>query len=506
MSDETTQRPDSRPNVLLVITDQQRSDSMSFAGHPAVHTPNLDAMAGQGTWFRNAYTTHPTCTPSRGAILTGRYPSSHGARMTGMVLPESERTLPAILRDSGYDTASFGKLHFAPMGDYPDSPSREQAPLWRDGARPIECDYYGFDRIINFGGHGWGVYGDYREWLHRKDPSAPAALEALGNLDARLSYPDGQSDMCRFPLPAELHHTSALAEVASDYLREAHSRPFFATVSFSDPHHPFCPPAEYGDKYDPSDMPAPIGADADDFAAWPPHFRGAYRGRIGQFSGGGMDYASVPPETVRRARSLTCGMVELIDVAMGRILGTLDETGLARDTIVVFCADHGDLLGDHGFMYKGPFHWDGVIRVPFIWRCPGRIAQSGSVANVASTLDITPTILDVCGVDQEPGIEGLSVRGFLGGEGGYPRDEALTENDDDYVGERLRTLTTDDWKLTAYAGREYGELYDRRNDPDETRNLWHESNYRAARDEMRLRLLDHVMRSQDRLPVQIWYA
>jgi len=498
-----------RPNVLLIMTDQERGDSLGCAGHPAARTPNIDALAAAGVRFSRAFTVHPTCTPSRGAIFTGRYPSSHGARMTGMILPETERTLPQILREGGYETILFGKPHFAPMGDYDGCPSREMRRLWQDRARPIERDYYGFDRVVFFGGHGHGVWGRYREWLGERDPGAEVALRRgplpMPGLPEGY-YPDGLRDMFPYPLPAELHHSTALADLAEAYLRGRHERPFFAVVSFPDPHHPFCPPREYADRYDPADMPAPIPADQDDFRGWPPHFGTAYRGKTGPFSGGGgFDYSAIPERAMRRARALTCGMVELIDAAIGRILRALDDAGLAQDTVVIFCSDHGDYLGDHGFLYKGPLHWDGLLNVPFIWRWPTRI-QPRVEPGIASTLDVTPTVLDLCGASAEQGNEGISLAPFLRGEAAYPREEALTENDDDYLGERLRTLVVDRWKMTVYAGRPYGELYDRRDDPMERRNLWDDPGCRAVRDDLRLRLLDHLLRSQDRLPPQRWYA
>ncbi|HPC43668.1 MAG TPA: sulfatase-like hydrolase/transferase [Candidatus Latescibacteria bacterium] len=499
-----------RPNVLLIMTDQQRADSLGCAGHPAVRTPHIDGLAASGVRFDCAYTTHPTCTPSRGAIFTGRYPSSHGARMTGMILPESERVLPAVLREHGYETALFGKPHFAPMGDYADCPSREMRHLWNDGAHPIEGDYYGFENVVFFGGHGPGIWGHYRDWLRERDPAAERVIENAsgdGGYMRAGAYEDGLADMFRSPLPAELHPTSALGEMVSDYLRRRHEKPFFLVASFSDPHHPFAPPSEYADRYDPGDMPIPVPPDSDGFRTFPPHFGRAYRGQSGMFSGGGhVDYSAIPPAAMLRARALTCGMVELIDAAVGNILRTLDETGLRRSTVIVFCSDHGDFLGDHGFLYKGPMHWDGLTRVPFIWNLPGALREGVTESGVASTLDVTPTVLDLCGIPPEPGIEGISLAPYLRGQETYARDEALTENDDDYLGERLRTLVTGEWKITAYAGRPWGELYDRVNDPHETRNLWDDPAFRGPRDEMRLRLLDHLMRREDRLPVQRWYA
>ena len=393
---------DTRPNVLLIVTDQQRGDMLGCAGYP-VRTPNIDALAESGVRYRNGFTTHPTCTPSRSTMLTGRYPSSHGARMTGMILRETEVTLPTVLSAAGYETASFGKLHLAPFGPSPDEncPSRELHWLWDDADEPpIAGDYYGFQKVAFAGGHGNGVWGGYRDWLRER-----GALERLRERPPQ--YPDGSSDMFPYPLPAELHHSTWLGEITEDYLREPSDRPFFAMVSFPDPHHPFCPPAEYAGRYDPADMPAPIPADDDDFADWPPHYHRAFHGEIERYSGGGtIDLSSLPAALFRRGRALTAAMIELIDNAVGRITAALDDTGLRENTVVIYCADHGDFLGDHGFMYKGPFHWNGLLNVPYVWSHPGNICPRDIEGEVGSTIDIAPTVLDMCGVEQPDGVEG----------------------------------------------------------------------------------------------------
>jgi arylsulfatase len=428
--------------------------------------------------------------------------------MTGMILPETERMLPEMLRSAGYETASFGKLHFAPFGPSPveNCPSRELRWLWENSdTSPIEEDYYGFDRVEFCGGHGVAPWGHYRDWLRSQDADLESRLNDLSRTPSE--FPDGLRDGWSTALPAHLHHSSWLGDIVGDYVREKRDNPFFAVVSYPDPHHPFAPPLEYADRYSASDMPSPVPPDEDDYAAWPPHFRQAYHGEIPRYSGGGsIDFSSLTDDAYRRIRALTAAQIELIDDSIGSIVTSLEDAGVRENTIIAFCSDHGDLLGDHGFVYKGPFHWDGIIRVPMVWNCPSRIVQQEPGSLVASHVDITPTLLDMCGVDGHPGIQGASIAGYLAGTDEYPRTAALTENDDDYVHERLRTMTTSEWKLTVYAGREYGELYDRVNDPGETRNLWDDHYRRGIRDDLRLALLDLVLDTQDRMPEQVWYA
>ena len=161
----------------------------------------------------------------------------------------------------------------------------------------------------------------------------------------------------------------------------------------------------------------------------------------------------------RRTPSRRYGMTTLMDDAIGRILDTLEQTGLAENTIVVFLSDHGEYMGDHGFLGKG-FHYDCVIRTPLIFAGPDIKQQR--ISEVESVLDIAPTLLDMVGVGEPEGTQGISLKEALNGAEA-PRDAVMTENDDDFGPMYVRTLTTKDWKLTCYLNQPLGELYDRKN-------------------------------------------
>jgi arylsulfatase A-like enzyme len=202
--------------------------------------------------------------------------------------------------------------------------------------------------------------------------------------------------------------------------------------------------------------------------------------------------------------ALTCGMIAMIDDAVGALLDALDETGLAKNTVVVFNTDHGDFLGDHGMLLKGPLHFQGLIRVPFLWADPGR-PSAPVVDALSSTIDVAPTILARAGITPFNGIQGRDLAGALAGaEAG--REALLIEDDANraYLGfetaPRLRTLVTRRYRLSVYLDETWGELYDLRADPLEMHNLWDDAGHAATRDGLIRQLLHEVMRADDRSP------
>jgi arylsulfatase len=213
----------------------------------------------------------------------------------------------------------------------------------------------------------------------------------------------------------------------------------------------------------------------------------------------------------------TYGMISNIDVSVGRVLDALEELGLRENTLIVYLSDHGDLMGDHWLQQKGPFHFDGLIRVPFIWSWPDHILPGRVNSNIVSMLDFAPTILDLCGVPipegpkpvepflplEHPPWPGPSLRPILEGSEEPVRDSALLDQDDDHLGIRLRTLVTERYRLSWYAGQPFGELFDLQEDPSELHNLWEDPGYYSVRHELTARLLDQVIMSDSRLPRQL---
>jgi len=484
-----------RPNIIVILCDQLRADALGFMGNGIVKTPNLDRLAREGTVFAQAFVTQPTCTPSRASLLSGCYPSTLRSRMVGCYTPDDPRFLPRVLRDRGYRTASIGKIHLVPQRAEPWAVARTQRRLG-------VFDYYGFQEVDLVNGHGDRCFGpQYTAWIRAKVPD----LES--RLSWRRCYAPGIRESYTYELPAEVHSSNYIGERVVSFLRNAASehQPFFLHVSFPDPHPPFAVPEPYASMYCPAEMPPPIPPVTDSVDPPPLHLD-VYFARNLRMKGqkGSRDRViGTKPEHYDRystadwqqVKALYYGMITLVDENVGRILTTLRETGLSDSTTVVFTSDHGDYLGDHGMYGKG-LPYDGALHVPLVFSGVG--AMPGQrVEEVTSLLDVTPTILDIAGVEEPEGVQGVSLRQVLAGEEKTTRRAVLTENDDDFVPMRMRVLTTADWKLVIYAGEDFGELYDRRNDPAEIHNLWSNTDYAMQRAELYEMLMEEILCSLD---------
>ena len=472
-------------NILLITTDQQRADSLGVYGNAVCNTPNLDRLAAQGTRFTGARCQNPYCQPSRATILTGTYPSTHGVTTVGVDLPadQHDRSVATILHQHGYRTALFGKAHFASA--FPTYPTRQPESV--EGSALVTEDwkgpYWGFEHaeLVLFGHNirlapamgGWNwCFGPPPFGLHHArdlfrdgQDRGRERLRLMQPEAATRSWPDVQT--WHSALPAEDHSSTWIADKAAEWLSRADS-PFFAWVSFCDPHHPMDPPAPWADMYKPADaartllQPAPR-----DLEGKPPIHKAwaaGLRGTAYEWANPGG--ARLKPEQIAIMAAGYYGMVSLIDAQVGRLLAVLDERGLADDTLVIFTSDHGELLGDHRMLFKGPVHYEGLLRVPLLVR-GGGFDHAAVVADPVGLIDLAPTMFEAAGVAIPNWIEGrpLTAR---------PRDFVLTENDHE-AGFRvsLRTITTERYKLTRYVGREgMGELYDLQDDPHELVNMW----------------------------------
>jgi arylsulfatase A-like enzyme len=292
-------------------------------------------------------------------------------------------------------------------------------------------------------------------------------------------------------------------------------QPFCLMCSIQEPHPPFAPPAPYCYAYDPAQVPAPLGREGelDDLA---PHFRLMVETPLTTSGNKGQPMKATAPYYAECAAHYY-GLIEMLDHQVGRVLDALHASGLAKDTIVLFVSDHGEALGDHGLWGKGPYHFDGVIRVPFLVHWPGHTAPGSVHDGVTSFLDLAPTILDMASVPvpegaapqrpEAPGAPpawpGRSLVAVLEGRDTATGTSALVEMDEDYLGFKMRTLVTERYRLTTYPGQPYGELFDLANDPHELHNLWHDPGCRGLRDELRLQLLDKIVETDISLPRQI---
>ena len=529
-----------RPNFLIFITDQFHPDCLGYAGHPMVRTPNLDDLAAGGMIFTRMYTSQPLCMPARASMFTGLTPRGHGVRMNGIPLDPSIPTFTDALSQAGYHTHCCGKIHLhvaqspngVPLDEVTTADFPESGPLWRSGRiADLPRPYYGLESIDFVNGHGGGSYGHYLTWLTEEHPDEahlffdsvplqpPSSAFSLSN---RQSY--------KWALPAELHPMTWIADRAIGFLNRAgrqrqrqagdrvtDARPFCLMCSIQEPHPPFAPPAPYCYDYDQADVPPPVGR-VGEYDDLPPHFRMMYETDI-VTSGtkGGQPMKLTTPYRAECAAHYY-GLIEMLDYQVGRVMESLRANGLEKDTAVIFVADHGEALGDHGMWGKGPYHFDSVIRAPFLVSWPDQILPGSVNDDPISLLDLAPTILYIAGVPipERPVPARLEAPGapsawpgrsllphLLGRDDVACEPYALVEMDEDYLGFKMRTLVTERHRITCYSGREYGELFDLAEDPQELHNLWDDPDRRAMRDELRLLLLDRLMQTDISVPRQL---
>jgi len=446
-------------NLLILTTDQHRADCVGCYGNGIVRTPAIDRLAGEGVRFTRHYVQAPQCVPSRGSMLTGRYPHVHRAFTNRYRLPDREQTIARVLNERGYLTASIGARPFAPNN--------------ATG---------GFQRIFG-------------------DPEHEAALKKAGWTGAKVAEYEAKlkETFQAYPVPwgEELDSSSVTADLAVEFLRQNRGRPFFVQVNFHRPHHPFDPPRPYAGMYDSAEFPKPHRR-ASEFANKPPEHQRALEGTAG------FDLRKMTDADLHRITSYYYGSITLTDKCIGRILDELEKLGLAGSTLVVFNSDHGEMLGDHGLLFKGGYMYDEVLHVPLVVRFPGTLPAGKVVEPFTQEIDQMPTLLALLGAPAPEGVQGRSLLGLV-------PDVAATFRSPSTAGQRwdetvyaefpaTKMVRTRDWKLVYYAGRPYGELYDLRSDPHELDNLWNDAGRAAAKQEMMARLANWLIASHDPLP------
>ncbi|MEL7114080.1 MAG: sulfatase-like hydrolase/transferase [Pseudomonadota bacterium] len=518
-----------RPNFLYIMTDQHRADWLGCAGHPVVKTPHIDALAATGTRFTDFHVASPICMPNRASFMTGRMPSQHGLRYNGCWLPRTANTFVDVLAAAGYRTATIGKSHLQPftrrpaphLPDPDDTPPRLIEEAWSTAPDPraedpalyesdtpvaVETPYFGFDHVAFASSHGDRGGEHYAQWMRAHVPECEALWDRANELPHNYNCPQA----FRTPVPEELYPTAWIGDQAIDYIKGAadDTAPFFAFVSFPDPHHPFNPPGRYWDMYDPDDFALDLPFEAHENPppplAW---LEENYRAGGGQFTA--QTVTRVDDQGLKEAMALTAGMITMIDDQVGRIVAALKASGQYENTVIVFNSDHGDYLGDFGLLLKGVMPFRSITQVPMIWSDP-RDRSAHETAALASTIDIGPTILDRVGLTPFRGTLGQSFLGAL--DGGDHREDVLIEFNDGAAKlgfetpARVRTLRTPEWRFSVYADQPWGELYDLSADPNETRNLWDSPAHREVRGDLALRLSHRLTRQMDESPRSVLIA
>ena len=486
-----------RPNILLITSDQQHPRTVGALGNPRIRTPSLDRLVGEGTSFDRAYAANPVCSPSRASILTGQYPSRHGCWNIGVALPQQAATVSGALAYNGYRTSLFGKAHFQPVlseGSFEAPPHIFNRDFWRTWNGP----YYGFQQVQMVHGHAdepssQGMH--FGAWLVDQ------------GVDPELFFgPRGHHREGSWDLPEEYHYTRWTADRTIDFLesraRAADGAPFFSWCSFQDPHNSYLAPEPWASMYDPEKMPDFVRRDGemDDKTLlhrcattndWSLLGTGTTSnpfdsGKVVQSLG--WTTREIGEERAKRWVATYYGMVSLMDHHIGRILDTLDRLDLTRNTILIFTSDHGDYLGNHGLWFKGPLHYEDIIRLPFIVRWPGHVPEDSRTDSLISLVDLAPTLLEATGTDELPAMQGVSQLDTWRHPERSQRAWCLIENRAEptiYV----KTLVTEKYKLNYNLSTDEGELYDLEADPCEFTNLFSDPSYSAQSSAMLKQLL-----------------
>jgi len=527
-------------NILFITTDQQRHDALGCNGGRIARTPVADRLAAEGIVFRRAYNQNTVCMPARSTMLTGQYVRTHGVVANGVPLPVDAPSIAAHLKQAGgYRTALLGKAHFEPAFDM--DGRYEQTRRWRRG----DTGYWrGFDTSIqaaHVGSFGGRAIQHYGRWLQEHHPEWLGSFAPL--LGATPGGDTGAPETMNNPIPRELYHTDWLADLAISHLDGySDADDWFVWLSFPDPHHPWDPPAGELGRVPWRDLELPPGHPGSPeaiekvLAGKPAHWLACWKGTYTNQEGGPGSFRpqSLTHDQIREVNAKVHVMNELIDEACGRVLAHVAARGWLEDTDVFFTTDHGEMQGDYGLLYKGPFHTDSLMRLPLIWR-PAASAgiAPAEVSDPVGQLDLAPTFCRIAGVPIPDWIEG---RPLPTADGQGTHERVLCEWDSQFPahGMHLRSIYRDGWLCTAYErstggkpngleknpfvqrmlgdrllqpiaiqydGTE-GELYDTQADPHQWHNLWDDPARRSLRDDLVADLYDSLPRETRRLDVE----
>ncbi len=450
---------DRHPNVLFILCDDIRWNAMSCAGHPYLKTPNIDRIANEGVRFENMFCTTSLCSPSRASILTGLYAHSHGVRDNFTELPSNLTHWPQRLREEGYETAYMGKWH---MGEDNDMPR------------------WGFDYFVTH--KGQGKYFD-TEWNfngHRREV-------------------------------VKGYYTKIITDMALFWMKQNHAgKPWALCVGHKAPHSFYTPEEKYAHTFDNVRVPYPDTAfHLDDKPAWIKERLYTWHGIYGPLFEWRKKFPDDRPEAVKDFERMVhayWGTILSVDDSVGRLYRFLEDTKQLDNTIIVFMGDNGLLEGEHGMVDKRAAH-EPSLRIPLLVRYPG-LPKGKVVAQQALTLDIAPSLLELCGAPPLPNIHGRSwVKLVREGDPAWRKAwfyEYNYEQQFPYT-PNVRAVRTDEWKYIHYPhgdsgkDRHMAELYNLKNDPDEDRNLIADPRYAGKVAELQAELA-RLMRDTGLVP------
>ena len=444
-------------HIILIMTDQQRFDTIAGWGHDHMVTPNMDRLAQEGVSFRQAYCPGATCITSRAAIFTGMYPHNTGAytfQDWG-----NHRTWIQDLADHGYRCVNIGKMHFSPR-DVPGGFHERvivENPTNRNLASGSVDDDWG--RYLSF--HG-------QERPNERHVSDPNWMQRHQGVPWHLEE--------RF------HSDVFIGDSAVSWIRSYQGgKPVFLQIGFTGPHEPWDPLPRHLDLYADKAMPPAVlrEGELDDK---PPQHLAHLNFHANTNHESRIDLRGANDADIAHMKRHYFAKITTVDEQLGRVLSALEDRGWLDESLLIFCSDHGELLGDHGLAYKW-LMYDPIVHVPLIIRHPASVGNPSGVDDLVSLMDLGPTVLQAAGVDVPDYVEGRSLLPYLSGNAITPREFVFCEDNYQVM---MRSATH---KLVYYIGQASGELYDLTHDPSELWNLWENPDHA----QMKTQLLNQLL-------------
>ncbi|GAB5375547.1 MAG: sulfatase-like hydrolase/transferase [Acuticoccus sp.] len=450
-----------RPNIILIMTDQQRYDTIAALGHPYVDTPNIDRLVKEGTTFTNCHITAASCVPCRASLFKGYYPHTTGVLANGQPW---QRTWVETLAQSGYRCVNIGKMHTIPY----DAPAGfHERYVVENKDRYLEGRWYFDEWDKALAAHG--LVKQQREQYRQRDDYR----ERLGAFE--------------WELPEHLHSDVFVGNMARWWVDTyPKTEPLFLQVGFPGPHPPYDPTPEMVEKYmTRNDLPCPQPSAAE-LANLPSALKEKRQHDVE------VDHDSVAwsldpsPDQMRRLWAHYLANVEMIDKSVGELMASLEAQGYLDNAVVFFCSDHGDCMGDHGLIQKWSMY-EAITRVPLIAWSPGRFAADRREDGLCQLFDLGPTILELAGCPVPDSFEAESLLPAMENRDWTPRDHVFCEQagDVNLTGAAFITMVrSPTHKLVHFLGLDEGQLFDLEADPDELDSKWDSPEHAHIKDEL----------------------
>jgi len=452
--------PDPRPNIIFIITDQQRYDTINALGYDYMDTPNLDRLANEGIVYTQCHVTAASCAPARASLFKGYYPHTTG------ILKNADtwrRSWIELLNDAGYHCTNVGKMHTWP---FETELGFDERYVVENKDRYLEGRYYfdEWDKALRFR----GLIKQQRELYRKRDDYR----DRLGAFE--------------WELPEDTHPDMFVGEMATWWINSfPKTEPLFLEIGFPGPHPPYDPIPRYAEPYLKKDLPL-LEVTREELDNQPPAFK-----ELRQHNQD-IDHDSVvlelnPTHEQRHLqRAYYLANVTMIDEKVGEIMEALEQNGYLDNSIIIFTSDHGDCLTDHGHSQKWTMY-DAITRIPLIVWAPKRFKGSRTIDELCQQMDLGPTILELAGIEVPHTLEAISMRESLEGESWKGRDYVFAEQVKDGIltgCEFMTMVRNKQWKLVHFLDEPHGQLFNLTDDPDEVQNLWNDEASQATRQQL----------------------